>query len=66
MIVLRSACSASSGRRGCSMIASCAAQGSVIQAGNSARVPSGCSTTKWLLPPCCKRRTTARCSPARG
>jgi hypothetical protein len=27
-------------------IVSCAAQGSVIHAGNSARVPSGCSMTK--------------------
>jgi len=66
MIVLRSAYSTSSGRRGRSTIASCIAQGSVIQAGNSARVPSDCSMTKWLLPPYCKRRTTATCSPARG
>lgn len=66
MIVLRSAYSASSGRRGRSTIASFTAQGSVIQAGNSARVPSDCSMTKWLLPPYCNRRTTATRSPARG
>jgi len=66
MIVLRSACSASSGRRGRSTIASCTAEGSVIQAGNSTRVPSDCSMTKWILPPYCKRRTTATHSPARG
>jgi hypothetical protein len=66
MIVLRNAYSTSTGRRGCSTIASCITQGSVIQAGNSARVPSDCSMTKWLLPPYCKRRTTATRSPARG
>jgi hypothetical protein len=58
MIVLRSAYSASSGRRGRSTIASRTAQGSVIQAGNSAGVPSDCSMRIWLLPPYCKRRTT--------
>jgi hypothetical protein len=42
LIALRSACSASSVRRGISFIVSCAAQGSVIQACNSERVPSGC------------------------
>jgi hypothetical protein len=41
LIALRSACSASSVTRGVSKIVSCAAQGSVIQAGNSERVPSG-------------------------
>src|SRR5215471_5268704 len=65
-IALRSACSASSVRCGLSIIASCAAQGSVIHAGNSARVPSGCSMTKWMLPPWCNRRTTTTRSPARG
>src|SRR5215831_111345 len=50
-IALRSAYSASSVRRGVSVIVTCAAQGSVIQAGNSARMPSGCSITKWTLPP---------------
>jgi DNA polymerase I len=44
----------------------CAAQGSVIQAGNIERVPSGCSITKWTLPPWCNRRTTTTRSPARG
>src|SRR5438270_4518297 len=66
LVALRSAYSASSVRRGVSIIASCAAQGSVIQAGNSARMPSGCSMTKWTLPPCCNWRTTATRSPARG
>ena len=66
MIALRSAFNASSGSRGRSTIASCADHGSVIQAGNSARVPSDCSMTKWLLPPYCKRRTTVTHSPARG
>jgi hypothetical protein len=46
LIVLRNAYSDASVRRGVSIIASCAAQGSVIQAGNSVRVPSGCSMTK--------------------
>jgi hypothetical protein len=45
LIVLRSAQSASSGKRGRWTIASCAAQGSVIQAGNNA-VPSLCAMTK--------------------
>jgi hypothetical protein len=66
LIALRSAYSASSVRRGISIIVNCAAQGSVIQAGNSARVPSGCSMTKWTLPPCRNRRTTTTRSPARG
>src|SRR5205823_12903542 len=65
-IALRSPCSASSVRRSISIIVSCAAQGSVIQAGNSARVLSGCSITKWMLPPWCNRRTTTTRSPARG
>src|SRR4051794_37129161 len=65
LIALRSPCSASSVRRGISIIVS-RAQGSVIQAGNSARVLSGCSTTKWMLPPWCNRRTTTTRSPARG
>ena len=66
LIALRSACSASSVRRGMSIIVNCAARGSVIQAGNSARVPSSCSMTKWTLPPWCNRRTTTTRSPARG
>src|SRR5437868_9368865 len=66
LIAPRSACSASSVRRGISMIVSCAAQGSVIQAGNSERVPSGCSITKWTLPAWCNRRTTTTRPPARG
>src|SRR5438309_1371075 len=66
LIALRSPCSASSVRRGISIIVSRAAQGSVIQAGNSARVLSGCSITKWMLPPWCNRRTTTTRSPARG
>jgi hypothetical protein len=52
--------------RGISIIVSCAAQGSVIQVGNSERVPSGCSMSKWTLPPWCNRRTTTTRSPARG
>src|SRR5207302_5360170 len=66
LIAPRSACSASSVRRGISMIVSCAAQGSVIQAGNGERVPSGCSITKWTLPAWCNRRTTTTRPPARG
>jgi hypothetical protein len=66
MIALRSAYSDSSGSPGRSTIANCAALGSVIQAGKSARVPSDCSMTKWLLPPYCKWRTTTTHSPARG
>ena len=58
-IVLRSVNNASSVKRGFFTIAICAVHGSVIQTGNNVRVPSGCSMTKWLLPPCCKRRNNS-------
>src|SRR5262249_16019474 len=65
-IALRSACNASNVSRGLSMIVRCAAHGSVIQAGNSARGPSGCPRTQWKLAACCNGGTTATRLPTRG